>query len=325
MRATATTHAGTAGAGAARVISKPPPSQRVALVGGNPLEGLPRLRAALEEIRNERVRGAAWAAYRAARGLLEELEEGRDPCVDPGAVATAVEAANPTMASLANVALILRLACERGAAEEALRRLVGYLSRGRERLAEAARSVEAPRYVVTLSYSSSVEAVLRAWREQKPHVVVAESRPGGEGVELARRLRSAGVRVTLTPDLAAHLHLGPEAALVFGADTVGRDGCIVNKVGTRLLATAARAAGAATLAVFEPYKVHPSRGCGEIPIERWTIEVRGWGSTSVPVFDETPAGLVDAALTPEGLRPWAERGAGEAARLHESFLGEVLP
>ena len=289
------------------------------------LDGLPALRRALDEVRAERVRGAAWAAYRVARGLLEEVEAGRDPCVAPGEVAEAVEAANPTMASLANVALVVRLACQRGVLEEALRRLVGYLSRGRERLSEAARGLEAPRAVVTLSYSSSVEAVLHAWREQGPSIVVAESRPGGEGVELARRLRAAGLRVRLVPDLAAHLHLGPESILLFGADAVGRDGCIINKVGTRLLATAARALEAHTLAVFEPYKIHPQRRCGEIPIERWTVRVEGWGSLSVPVFDETPAELVTAALTPEGLTPWAGRGAQEAARLHEAFLESVLP
>jgi len=288
------------------------------------LEELPGLRRALDEIRSERVRGAAWAAFRAARGIIEDVEAGRDPCSDPQAVAGAVEAANPSMASLANVALVVREACGRGALDQALRRLVGYLARSRERLGEAARRVRVSGTLVTISYSSTVEAAILAWRGDGVRVVVAESRPGGEGVELARRLRSAGVPVRVTPDLAAHLAMPGSAALVFGADTVTRDGCIINKVGTRLLALAAREHGVPAIAVFEPYKIHPSRACGEVPLERWTISIEGWGQESVPVFDETPPSLVRAALTSEGLAEWGARAAVEAERLHRLFVEYVL-
>lgn len=286
-------------------------------------EELPGLWGALEEIRRERVRGAAWAAYRAAVGLLDDVEAGRDPCRLAGEAANAIEAANPSMASLANVAHILRLSCERGSAEGSLRNLVGLLSRYREELIEAARSVSIGGLVVTISYSSSVEAALRAWRGEV-EVVVAQSLPGGEGVELARLLRSGGFPVRVAPDLTLHLYLDRASLLVFGADTVTRDGCIVNKVGTRLLAEAARSRGVKTLVVFEPYKVHPRLTCGRVPVERWTWRIQGWGDEVVPVFDETPPELVTAALTPRGLVEWGRKAEAEAEKIHRDFVERVL-
>ena len=287
------------------------------------IEDLPGIREAVDEIRRERVRGAAWAAYRAAVGVLDDLEAGRDPCALAGAAANAIEAANPSMASLANVAHILRLACERGILDSAMRRLVDALSRYRQELIETARSLSVGGLIVTLSYSSSVEAALRAWRGEV-EVVVAHSLPGGEGVELARLLRSAAFPVRVTPDMAVHLYLERASLLVFGADTVTKDGCIVNKVGTRLLAEAAKSGGVKTLVIFEPYKVHPRLRCGEVPLERWTVRIEGWGDEVIPVFDETPPGLVTAALTPGGLVEWGPRAEVEASRIHGDFVKRVL-
>ena len=283
------------------------------------------LAEALEAVRSEAERGATWAARVVLEALVREVEEGQGVCGDAEAAASAVEAANPSMASLYNVALLVRRACSEGgdaALAGAARRMLFYMSEARERLRQAA-SEAFPRgtRVATLSYSSAVEAVLLAVRRQLGLVVVFESRPGGEGLSLARVLRGAGVRVTLAPDAAMRAYIGSVDMVLVGADTVTRDGCLVNKVGTRLAALAARDAGAPLVAVFEAFKVHPARGCGEVALARRTFEVEGWGPESYPVFEETPPGLVSGAMTEAGVEAWSPE---LPPRLHAIFLERVL-
>lgn len=91
--------------------------------------------------------------------------------------------------------------------------------------------------VVTLSYSSTVVAALERRRGQ---VIVAESLPGGEGERMARALRRRGTRATVVPDATLAAWVTEADAVVFGADAVTRRG-VINKVGSRLLALAARA------------------------------------------------------------------------------------
>ena len=283
------------------------------------------LAEALEAVRSEAERGATWAARMVLEALVREVDEGPGVCEQAEDAASAVEAANPSMASLYNVALLVRRACAVGGdglLASAARRMLYYMGEARERLRLGA--LEAfPRgtRVATLSYSSAVEAVLLEVRRYLGWVVVFESRPGGEGAALARVLRGAGVRVTLAPDAAMRAYLGSVDMVLVGADTVTRDGCLVNKVGTRLAALAARDSGVPLVAVFEGFKVHPARGCGEVALARRTFEVEGWGPESYPVFEETPQDLVSAAMTEAGVEKWT---AGLPLRLHSSFMERVI-
>jgi translation initiation factor 2B subunit (eIF-2B alpha/beta/delta family) len=87
-------------------------------------------------------------------------------------------------------------------------------------------------------------------------VIVCESRPLCEGVAMARRLAAAGIDVTLITDAQAGVFVEQSDVVLLGADAVTPDG-IVNKVGSRLLALAARAAGVPVVAVTECLKVSP--------------------------------------------------------------------
>ncbi|GAB6148827.1 eIF2B alpha/beta/delta subunit family protein [Stetteria hydrogenophila] len=290
------------------------------------LEGLDRLRGALARVAGETVRGASWSARVAAEALLADVEGGGRPCRDPEAVASAVEAANPSMASLYNLALLIREACASGG-DEALARAVGRLleymewARGRLRAA-AAGAIPEGATVAAFSYSSSVEDAILEARGRVVGVVVFESRPGGEGVHLARRLRRAGIPVELAPDALMLDRLSGVDVAMVGADTVTRDGCLVNKAGTRLLALAAREAGIPLVAVFESYKIHPHARCGGVRIARRTYEIEGWGPVELPVFDETPPSLLGKAATEWGLHPWSPGLPGELhSRMVEWILG----
>jgi translation initiation factor eIF-2B subunit delta len=120
--------------------------------------------------------------------------------------------------------------------------------RGLERLAfEADAIVHAARWVftarrsvvVTHSASSSVTAALRTARSRVRAVICTESRPGEEGARLARRLSREGFDARVVPDAEmARVCASVDLALT-GADAVTDEGAI-NKVGTHLLALAAR-------------------------------------------------------------------------------------
>jgi len=101
----------------------------------------------------------------------------------------------------------------------------------------ARRAIPGRGRVVTLSYSSTVLAALA--RRRGP-VIVAHSLPGGEGVRMARALRRHGTRATVVPDATVAAWITVADAVVFGADAVTRRG-VINKVGSRLLALAAKA------------------------------------------------------------------------------------
>ena len=71
---------------------------------------------------------------------------------------------------------------------------------------------------------------------------MSEARPLNEGVRTARRLAEKGVSVTLITDAQMGLFVREAEAVVVGADSVLPDGSLVNKIGTHLLALAAREA-----------------------------------------------------------------------------------
>jgi len=164
----------------------------------------------------------------------------------------------------------------------------------------AARRVADAR-VATLSRSGTVrEAVSLAEPEA---VLVAESRPGREGVDVAADLAEAGTEVTLATD-AALAHAVDEwsaDAVLVGADAVRPDGSVVNKAGTRAAALAGTYEGVEVLVVAASDKVTPG---GRTDLEhRDPAEVYDGDADAAvynPTFDVTPADCVDAVVTEHG-------------------------
>src|SRR5207245_9149822 len=96
---------------------------------------------------------------------------------------------------------------------------------------------------LTLSSSAvAARAFLVAHRAGRlARLVVAESRPGREGVKLAARLAAAGIPVVVIVDALAPAWVERMDAVVVGADAV-TPWAVWNKCGTLALALAARAA-----------------------------------------------------------------------------------
>jgi len=168
---------------------------------------------------------------------------------------------------------------------------------------------------ITLSTSEVVwRALLAARRRGRlARVVVAESRPGNEGVGLARRLAARRIPVTLVVDALVPAILTDVDAAVVGADAVTARG-VWNKCGTLALALGARAAHRPLYVVTTEDRLVPARLAPALRVpDAQPTRVRG-----VPVvqrlFDVTPlshiARVVTDAATMSPARVRARLGRG---------------
>lgn len=164
----------------------------------------------------------------------------------------------------------------------------------------AARSTVADEDVVTISRSGTV---LRALITGDPDsVTVAESRPGGEGVDVAETLAEAGLDVALTTDANVPAAVEDATVCLFGADAVLPDGTVVNKVGSRSVALAAADADVPCYAVGANDKIATERRV-DLPDGDPTGLYDGDVSLAVlnPTFEFVPARLLDGVVTEAGV------------------------
>jgi methylthioribose-1-phosphate isomerase len=153
------------------------------------------------------------------------------------------------------------------------------------------------------------------------HVYAGETRPWLQGARLTMwELARDGIAATLIADsAAAHLmKTGAVQWVIVGADRIAANGDTANKIGTYQLAIAARHHGVKFMVVAPASTVDMETADGsQIHIElRDATELLGHaGKRTVvegaaawnPVFDVTPADLIDALVTERGvlLRPTA--------------------
>jgi methylthioribose-1-phosphate isomerase len=158
-------------------------------------------------------------------------------------------------------------------------------------------------------------------------VFASETRPWLQGARLtAWELTADGIPVTLIADGAgAHLmHTGAVQWLVVGADRICANGDVANKIGTYAHAIAARHHGVKVMVVAPSSTVDMAMACGtDIHIEeRDPAELLGVAGTRHvaegvdafnPVFDVTPASLIDALVTERGVIEHPDRARMQAA------------
>ncbi len=156
-------------------------------------------------------------------------------------------------------------------------------------------------------------------------VYAGETRPWLQGARLTVwELLRDGIPATLIADSAAsHLmKTGAVQWVVVGADRIAANGDTANKIGTYQLAIAARHHGVKFMVVAPSSTVDMATAEGDdIDIElRSPDELLGYGGRRTvvegaqawnPVFDVTPASLIDAIVTERGVveRPDAARMA----------------
>ncbi|WIX82985.1 S-methyl-5-thioribose-1-phosphate isomerase [Amycolatopsis carbonis] len=147
-------------------------------------------------------------------------------------------------------------------------------------------------------------------------VLVDETRPLLQGSRLtAWELAQAGVPYRVQPDSAAALAMsrGLVDCVLVGADRIAANGDVANKIGTYGLAIAAAHHGVPFVVVAPESTVDASIASGaDIEIEeRRPSELTEFGGVRIapedaeafnPAFDVTPAALVTAVVTENGVR-----------------------
>ncbi len=169
--------------------------------------------------------------------------------------------------------------------------------------------------LATGGYGTALGVIRTAHAEGRiVQVFVDETRPWLQGARLtAWELLQEHISATLLADCAAAFRMqqGDVQWAIVGADRIAANGDVANKIGTYGLALAARAHGvkfmvAAPVSTFDPEMTDGTA----IPIEmrtgnellqiagvRIAAEVKTWN----PVFDITPAHLIDVIVTERGV------------------------
>jgi methylthioribose-1-phosphate isomerase len=170
--------------------------------------------------------------------------------------------------------------------------------------------------LATGGYGTALGVIRRAYADGRIREVYAgETRPWLQGARLtAWELVQEGIPVTLIPDSAA-AHLMRERRfdwVIVVADRVAANGDAANKIGTYSLAVNARHHGVKFMVVAPTSTIDLETACGnDVPIEeRGGDEVTTCAGTQIapsaaracnPVFDVTPAELIDVLVTEQGV------------------------
>lgn len=297
-------------------------------------------RTLINKIADDRLSGASVLAAKGAAALAAFALECPAMSADEfweelGGIARALRQAQPAMAPLLHLANRALCAAQGlddvGSMRDAVRleaeAFKKALLTGAERIARAGADLLTDgATVATVSYSSAVTgALLHAWRDGKRlRVICPESRPLGEGRELARRLAATGVEVIFAVDAAA-------PALIAQADLalVGADGVtirtVINKVGTYPLALAARAHAVPLHALAGDQKFWPPGVEPEIT-DRDPAEVWAEPSPGVTVvnryFEAVPLKFFAGLITTAGILPPDEVGRQVSALVLHPALTE---
>jgi methylthioribose-1-phosphate isomerase len=300
---------------------------------------LERWQEAVEAIQALRVRGAPALGVAGAYALVLAAQEyaggGRERFQGELAhAAHQIARARPTAVNLAwAVDRALAAAADAPTPQDAIRRLLAEADAiRREDVAANKRIGEygaalIPQHATILTHcntgslatagvGTALGVVRTAWAQHKlDRVIATETRPLLQGARLTTwELEQDGIPVTLVVDGAAGLLMQREeiSAVVVGADRIAANGDVANKVGTYSLAVLARSHGVPFYVAAPTTTVDLGTPSGaDIPIEeRGPEEVSSFAGVVTappgvtvfnPAFDVTPAELVGAIVTEEGV------------------------
>jgi methylthioribose-1-phosphate isomerase len=168
--------------------------------------------------------------------------------------------------------------------------------------------------LATGGYGTALGVVRSAYRQGVKNIFATETRPWLQGARLTVwELEQDGIPTTLIADSAAAylMKSGAIQWIVVGADRIAANGDTANKIGTYALAVAARHHGVKFMVVAPTSTIDWRTESGEsIKIEeraqsellneyfaRPSSVIKAWN----PVFDVTPAELIDCIVTERGI------------------------
>jgi translation initiation factor 2B subunit (eIF-2B alpha/beta/delta family) len=240
----------------------------------------PDLAARVDRIAADHEHGASWLAKEAVEAIVEAVNNGEDPLP----IARQLVRSRPAFGSIAGALGRVLVA---GRTPEQLIEEANAVLSGRERAAAAiavmlAEEIEGK---VVMTHSASATARAALMHGNPARVVCTVSEPVGEGRGFSEELAEAGLTTELVADEDGPHAVGTVGLLLLGADTVFRDGSLLNKIKTKELAQAATKAGVPVVVASEVLKLAP-----DDPYEPDEDQI-----------DLTPADTIDRYATEEGI------------------------
>ena len=303
-----------------------------------------------DDIRDMKIRGAGELARSAVRALMiasqkSSAKTSQDLLADIRAAAVTLLETRPTAVSLPNgIRYVMHRVSQaaqrtqeveqvRLAGIKAAEEFIANSNTAIERIGEiGARRIQDGDVLLTHCNSSAAISVIKtAWKIGKRfHVYATETRPRFQGRLTAGILLKEGIPVTMIIDDAARHFMRDIDKVVVGADAVAANGAVVNKIGTSMIALAAKESNVNTFVAAETYKFSPETMIGEaVPIEqRSTDEVIGKAEleglpgleVKNPSFDVTAPEYIDLIITERGIIP--PQGA---ILILQELMGTITP
>ena len=184
------------------------------------------------------------------------------------------------------------------------------LERSKEKIAVVgSKRVSNSSKVLTHCHSSTVTNMLRKAKDEGKsfEVVCTESRPVFQGRITAKEMLDAGIRTTLIVDSAVRYFMNEVDLVVVGADAITSEGNVINKIGTSMVALAAKEARTPFYVVSELLKFDPVTIHGDYerieersPKEVWTDPPAGLIIRN-PAFDVTRREFIHGIICEEGI------------------------
>ncbi len=193
-------------------------------------------------------------------------------------------------------------------------------------------------------HSSTLIKTLQCAHDMKKniHVVCLETRPLYQGRISARALSGYGIDTTIAVDSSVGTQMQKMDLVLTGADAITAEGDLINKIGTFTIAQLAHLHSVRFMCASEIYKYDPLTRFGKIePIEQRDLnEVWGTGlyakevakefvkipknlKVQNPAFDRTPASLIRAYITEEGIVPPAQLAIIAEQKINGEKYGNV--
>lgn len=283
----------------------------------------------IDAIARDRSHGAAQLASSAIRLLISVCKRSKDEdlgrlCSKVRDTALSLVEVRPSMAPIRNWSLVFAHRFQEKTNDsisllEAKRQgvLVGEELLAQQRTfvelqVKAARAILKNREsVLTLSYSSTVESILKHGLPSGCRVVIAESRPLMEGRLLFKNLEDNFDDLRMITDAQMGLAI-PNADLVLvGADTILGDLAVVNKTGTYLAALVSHTHERDFFVAADTYKINVAMDSHNCELEAksgrevWPQHEKQCDNI---YFDLTPAELITGFITEEGILDLAGMG-----------------
>jgi ribose 1,5-bisphosphate isomerase len=280
---------------------------------------------AAERIKRLEIQGARNVAIAAVKAVEESSRESeakrKDKFLEELSEAKGILFASRETEPLMRNAIRYVINAVESSDEEAISELVTVVSRvssqfleslvrSKEKIAEVgSKRVSKGSKVLTHCHSSTVTNMLRKAKDEGKsfEVVCTESRPVFQGRITAKEMLDAGIETTMIVDSAVRYFVNDVDLVVVGADAITSEGNVINKIGTSMVALAAKEARtpfyvASELLKFDPLTIHGDYETIEerSPREVWKDAPSGLNIRN-PAFDVTRREFIHGIICEEGI------------------------